>query len=171
MNQHTSIAERINKRFARTQDRLAKLLVKASSDSSINILTDEIMTVSREKDFAAFGIILPKTVMLVEEPQDFAYAYLDLDSMAGLNPGIYKIQAESNGNGGYLGRASLLTEDGEFVRSLRFINQDPLAIIAGPKHVPAKKNPVFEMFSKTADNYLIGGTLGTGKGFMIAMDF
>jgi hypothetical protein len=171
MNQHSSIAEKINKRFSRMQDRLSKLLVKASSENHINILTDDIMTVSREKDFAAFGIILPKTVMLVEEPQDFAYAYLDLASMDGLEPGIYKIQAESNGNGGYLGRASLLTEDGEYVRALRFINQDPLATIAGPKNVPIKKNPVFEMFSKTADSYLIGGTLATGKGFMIAMDF
>ncbi len=171
MIQNTSISAKIKQIFSRTQARFAKLLVKASSKSAINILTNEIMTVARENDFAAVSIILPKTVMLENEPQDFAYAYLNLESMDGLEPGIYKIVVDADGKGGYLDTAAIVNQNGDFIRAARFVTQDPLALVAGPKSVPLKKNPVFELFSKTEDTYILGGTLANGKGFMIALDF
>ena len=171
MNQHTSIATKINNRFSRIQARIAKLLVKAASKDATNILVNDIMTVTRENDFAAIAIVLPKTVMLENEPQEFAYAYLELEGMKGLEAGIYKILVDADGQGGYLSKAALLSETGDFVRAARFLNQDPLSNVAGPKSVPIKKNPVFELFSKTDDAYIFGGSLANGQGFLIALDF
>lgn len=168
MNQ---LITKMQRRNRKNRGSVEKMMVEIANSRDLLILHRDIMIVSRQMDLCAAAAILPHENPHPGQEEDFIFLYLDLEEMDDLEPGFYSIRIFRDENGEVMEEAHLLNLRGSFVRNCRFMQTDPHLPILGKRFHAESRHVLIDSWIRRGEAYAIEGMLGSGKPFVVTLEF
>jgi len=147
------------------------MLVQAANTRNLLLLHQDLMIVSRQRDFCAAAAILPHHPPKAGQVEDFIFLYLDLEEMDGLAPGFYLVRIQRSEKCQVSPTARLLDLRGNFVRSCKFLATDPHQKLMGKRFKSPSRHVLLDSWIRRGEAYALEGVMGGGSPFLLTLEF